>query len=178
MSIEITSILSAIIGGLLVFGGQWLASRQHVKTEAKKWELERQREIRQDIVRFREQRTKPVFEALDRAAHAWDVNSMMELAKVTGYEFEVVDPSSEEYKKQAKESKRKYVSQLQDDICATATIHDEKVRNLVANVLWQSPNSDADERYEQKLHEAYSQLENWIFNPTVESVGKVTKERQ
>lgn len=78
------SVVSAMIGGSLVFLGQWFTSRQSSKTEVQKWKQEEQREVRRDIVRFREDRTKPVFEALDRVAHRWDIDSIIELAEAVG----------------------------------------------------------------------------------------------
>ncbi len=164
----IGSIVSAMIGGSLVFLGQWFTSRQSAKVEAQKWKQEELREVRKDIVRFREARSKPIIEALDRAARSWDADSYFELAKMAGYEFESVDVTSEEYIKEDKERQKKYLNQLVDDISATGMIHDEDVRELVTNILWQSTNSDADEQYNQKLQDAYLKLEKWIFNPHVD----------
>ena len=168
MQIDIGNIISVVIGGLLVFGGQWFTSRQSARTEAQKWKKEELREVRRDIVKFREERSKLIIEALDRAAHRWDAESHYELSYVTGYEGEEINVNSPKYKRERKERKRKYYEQLQDDISLAGTIHDENVRKLVTQVLWQSTDPEADDQYTKKLQDAYLQLEKWIFNPQVE----------
>lgn len=158
------SIGAAIIGGSLVFLGQWFTSRQSAKLETQKWKQEELREGRRDIVRFRQERARPIIEALDRATRRWDAESYFELADMVGYEGETVE-NSEERKKELQERRKKYVDQLVDDISAATTIHDEKVRKLVTQILWQSTQPEADNEYQERLREAYLHLENWIFNP-------------
>jgi len=165
MQIDVGNIISVLIGGLLVFAGQWFASRQSAKVEEKKWEQEELREVRRDMVRFREQRAKPIIEALDRAAHRWDYESYTELADVVGYEGEVVDITSDEYKRKSYERRKEYFEQLQDDISAASTIHDDSVRKLVTQVLCQSTDPGHDAQFSKRIGDAYLQLEKWIFNP-------------
>lgn len=159
------SVGSAIIGGSLVFLGQWFASRQSAKTEAQKWKQEELREARRDMVRFRQERAKPIIEALDRATRRWDAESYFQLADLVDYHESEKAETSEEHREEIKERRRKYIHQLMDDISAATTIHDEKVRKLVLQVLWQSTEPEANKEYHERLREAYLQLENWIFNP-------------
>ncbi len=164
MQFDFGNLISVLVGGLLVFAAQWLASRQSAKTEAQKWKQEELREGRRDIVKFRQERARPIIEALDRATRRWDAESYFELADLVGYEGETVE-NSDEHKKDLQERRKKYMNQLMDDISAATTIHDEKVRKLVTQVLWQSTEPEADNKYQERLREAYLQLENWIFNP-------------
>lgn len=164
MQFDVGNLLSVLVGGLLVFATQWFSSRQSAKTEAKKWKQEELREGRRDIVRFRQERARPIIEALDRATRRWDADSYFELADLVGYEGEKVENSGE-HKEQLQERRRKYMNQLMDDISAATTIHDEKIRKLVTQILWQSTQPEADNKYQERLREAYLQLENWIFNP-------------
>jgi len=165
MQFDVSNLLSVLLGGLLVFAAQWFASRQNTKTEAQKWKQEELREGRRDMVRFRQERAKPIIEALDRATRRWDAESYFQLADLVGYhEAEKVE-NSEEHKKEVGERRKKYIHQLMDDISAATTIHDEKVRKLVLQALWQSTEPEADEKYHERLREAYLRLENWIFNP-------------
>jgi hypothetical protein len=176
MEFDFSNLISVGIGGLLVFAGQWFASRQNAKVEIQKWRKEELKEVRRDIIKFRKERTIRIIEALDRASHRWDAKSYFELLTVTGAEFEAVDTASEEYSNKRKEQKQKYVSQLADDISAASTIHDDSIRELVTNVLWQSPNSEVDAKYNDNLREAYLKLENWIFNP-IQDYGSPNKEK-
>lgn len=165
MQFDAGNLLSVLVGGLLVFAAQWFASRQNAKTEAQRWKQEELREGRRDIVRFRQERARPIIEALDRATRRWDADSYFELADLVGYHESEVVENSEEHKKDLKGRRRKYMNQLMDDISAATTIHDEKVRKLVMQVLWQSAEPEAQEKYQERLREAYLQLENWISNP-------------
>ena len=169
MPLDVSNIISVIIGGFLVFAGHWFASRQSTKVEIQKWKQEGLREVRRDIVRFREERAKLVFEALDRAAHRWDVDSIIELADAVGYEGEKVDRNSEEYEQRRKEHKRKYFEQMQKDISSAGVIHDPDIRKAVTQVLWQStePEAAPDKGF-PTLQDAYLRLENWIFNPRLD----------
>jgi len=168
MQIDIGNIVSVVIGGLLVFAGHWFTSRQSTKVEMQKWKQEELREVRRDVVSFREERVKPIIEALDRAAHRWDAESHSELAAIVGYHGEEVDVKSEKYKRKRHERRKKYFEQLKDDISAASTIHDESVRRLVTQVLWQSTEPEAEPQFSERLQEAYLQLENWIFNPQLD----------
>lgn len=163
---DIGNIVSAIIGGLLVFGGHLFTSRQHTRVEAIKWQQQEERERREAISRFREQRARPVFEALDRAAHRWDFDSYAELGDIVGYEGERVDTKSEEYKRQRSERRKKYFEQLQDDISVADVIHDDAVRKIIKKILYASADADsAIEKDSPTLKDAYLQLEKWIFEP-------------
>ena len=164
MQFDVSNLVSVLVGGLLVFAAQWFASRQSAKTEAQKWKQEELREGRRDIVRFRQERARPIIEALDRATRRWDADTYFELADLVGYDGEKVE-NSEEHKKQLQERRKKYMNQLVDDISAATTIHDERIRKLVTEILWQSTEPEADQKYQERLREAYLQLENWIFNP-------------
>lgn len=168
MQIDIGNIISVVIGGLLVFGGQWFVSWQSTRVETQKWKHDELREIRRDMVKFRENRTKPIIEALDRATHEWDFPSYMELADLVGYKGEPVDTESEEYKKEHKEQTKKRLNQLIDDISAAGTIHDRSIRELVTRVLWQSADPDQADEYTKNLQDAYLQVEKWIFNPQLD----------
>lgn len=163
------SVVSAMIGGSLVFLGQWFTSRQSSKTEVQKWKQEEQREVRRDIVRFREDRAKPVFEALDRVAHRWDIDSIIELAEAVGYEGEKVNRDSDEYKQRKREQKREYFDKMQKDISSARVIHDSDIRGAVSQILWQSTDPEAIVRKESPiLQDVYLRLENWIFNPQLD----------
>lgn len=169
MQLDIGNIVSVFIGGLLVFLGHWFASRQSAKVEAQKWKQEKLREVRRDIVRFREERAKPVFEALDRVAHRWDIDSIIELADAVGYEGEKVNSNSEEYKERRREQKREYFEQMKKDISSARVIHDPGIRKAVSQVLWQSTDPELiAEESSPSLQDAYLKLENWIFNPQVD----------
>ena len=158
-----------MIGGSLVFLGQWFTSRQSSKTEVQKWKQEEQREVRRDIVRFREDRAKPVFEALDRVAHRWDIDSIIELAEAVGYEGEKVNRDGNEYIQQKREQKRKYFDQMQKDISSARVIHDSDIRGAVSQILWQSTDPEAIVRKGSPiLQDVYLRLENWIFNPQLD----------
>lgn len=146
MELDIGNIVSVFIGGLLVFAAQWFATRQSGKLEIQKWKQEELREGRRDIVRFREGRAGPIIEALDRATRRWDADSYFELADLVGYQGDKVD-NSEEHKKELNERRKRYMNQLMDDISAATTIHDESVRRLVTQVLWQSTEPEADKQY-------------------------------
>ena len=163
------SVVSAMIGGSLVFLGQWFTSRQSYKTEVQKWKQEEQREVRRDIVRFREDRAKPVFEALDRVAHRWDIDSIIELAEAVGYEGEKVNRDSDEYKQRKREQKREYFDKMQKDISSARVIHDSDIRGAVSQILWQSTDPEAIVRKDSPiLQDVYLRLENWIFNPQLD----------
>lgn len=155
MEFDIGNVVSVVIGGLLVFAAQWFLSRQHTK-----------RERREAVRRFREQRARPVFEALDRVAHSWDYDSFAELAEMIGVEGTKVDSNSEDYKQRRREQKRKNFEQLQEDISAANTIPDDAIRKTVKEVLYASvdPNSII-EKDSPTLKDAYLQLERWIFEP-------------
>jgi len=169
MQLDIGNIISVFIGGLLVFAGQWFASRQSAKTEALKWKQEKLREVRRDIVKFREERSKPVFEAIDRVAHRWDVDSIIELADAVGYEGEKADNKSEEYKQRRKEQKQKYFDQMKKDISSVSVIHDSDIRKAISRILWQSTDPELiPDKDTPTLQDAYLKLENWIFNPQVD----------
>lgn len=166
MELDIGNIVSVIIGGLLVFGTQWFSSRQHAKVESIKWQHQEERERGEGIRRFREQRARPVFEALDRAAHRWDIESFAELADMIGFEGTKVDFNSEEYKQRRREQKRKYFEQLQADISAADIIHDDAIRRIIKEVLYASVDPDLImENDSPTLKDAYVQLEKWIFEP-------------
>jgi hypothetical protein len=166
MQFDVGNLLSVLLGGLLVFFAQWFASRQNAKTEAQRWKEEELRETRRDIVRFREERTRPVFEALDRLAEEWDTDSIIDLAEATGYKGEEIDIKSEEYQQKVKERKRKRFEQIQKDISSASRIHEPKVRKAVTELLWAGTDPD-NIRPEgaPTLQEVSSRLENWIFNP-------------
>lgn len=176
MQLDVSNLLSVLLGGLLVFAAQWLSSRQSAKTEAQKWKQEEIREGRRDIVRFRQERARPIIEALDRATRRWDPESYFQLADQVGYQGEKVE-NSEEHQEQVQERRERYVNQLVDDISAATTIHDEEVRKLVIQVLWQSTEPEADSKYEDRLREAYLQLENWIFKPQQSSTPASDKRK-
>lgn len=163
------SIVSAMIGGSLVSLGQWFTSRQSARVEERKWRQEELREVRRDVVKFREERSKPVIEALDRVAHRWDIDSIIDLAEATGYEGEKVDRDSEEYKQRKREQKGKYFVQMQKDISSARVIHDSDIRGAVSQILWQSTDPEAIVRKDSPiLQDAYLRLENWIFNPQLD----------
>jgi len=169
MQLDSGNIISVFIGGLLVFAVQWFASRQSARTEALKWKQEKLREVRRDVVRFREERSKRVFEALDRVAHRWDVDSIIELADAVGYEGEKVDVESEEYKQRKKEQKQKYLGQMKEDISSANVIHDPDIRKAVSRILWQSTNPELiPDKDTPTLQDTYLKLENWIFNPQID----------
>jgi hypothetical protein len=166
MQFDIGNLLAVLLGGLLVFAAQWFASRQSAKTEAQKWKQEEIREVRKDIVRFREERTRPVFEALDRLAENWDFDSTFDLAEAIGYEGEHVDRESEEYKQKLKEMRRKRFEQLQKDISSASRIHEPETRRAVAKLLWAGTTpDDILPEGTASLEEVSIKLENWIFNP-------------
>ncbi len=166
MQLDIGNLISVFIGGLLVFAGQWFASRQSAKTEAQKWKQDELREVRRDIVRFREERAKPIFEALDRVAHTWDIDSLVELADAVGYEGKKVDTKSEEYEQQAKERRQKRFERIQKDISSASIIHDPTIRKAVTQLLWRSIDPDVPLTVgSPSIQEVSLRLENWIFNP-------------
>jgi hypothetical protein len=136
------------------------------KRETERQKLEKERQTREAISKFREQRARPIIEALDRATHRWDYGTHTELADMVGYEGESVDIQSEEFKQELRESRKKYFEQLQDDISAASTIHDDAIRKLVTQVLWASadPNLIIKEG-SPTLKDAYLKLERWIFEP-------------
>lgn len=169
MQFDFSNIVSVLIGALLVFAGQWFASRQSAKVEVQKWKQEELREVRRDIVKFREERAKPVFEALDRVAHRWDIDSVFNLAEAVGYEGEKVNRDSDEYKQRRREQKREYFEQMQKDISSARVIHDSDIRGAVSQILWQSTDPEAIVRKDSPiLQDVYLRLENWIFNPQLD----------
>lgn len=169
MQFDVTNLLSVLLGGLLVFAAQWFASRQNAKTEAQRWKKEELREIRRDIARFREERTRPVFEALDRWAEHWDTDSIIYLADATGYTGEEVDTKSEEYQQQQKEIKRQRFEQIQKDISSASRIHEPEIRTAVIELLWTEPEpDDTQSKGTPTLQSVSSRLENWIFNPKLD----------
>jgi hypothetical protein len=165
MQLDYGNLISVVTGGLLVFAGQWFSSRQSAKVEAQKWRQEELREVRRGIVRFREERTKPVFEALDRVAHSWDVDSLFGLAEAVGLEGEKVDTENEEYKQRRKRQKEKYFAQMKQDISSAGVIHDPDVRKAVTRVLYESIEAEGYPQGSPTLQDAYLGLEKWIFNP-------------
>lgn len=168
MQIDVGNTISILIGGLLVFAGQWFASYKNAKIEERKWRQEALREVRRDVVKFREQRVKPIIEALDRVADRWDVESILELADATGYAGEKIDSSTEEYKRQSHERKAKYFEQMKSDIAAASVIHDPDVRRTITRVLRESIDPEfVTEENSPTLQGAYLKLENWIFNPQI-----------
>jgi hypothetical protein len=178
MQFDIGNLLAVLLGGLLVFAAQWFASRQSAKTEAQRWKEEEHREVRRDIVRFREERTKPVFEALDRVAHRWDIDSVADLAEATGYKGEKVDIESEEYKQKVKEARQNYFDQMQKDISSAGVIHEPAIRKAVRHILWQSTNPDAIvQKGDPTLQDTYIALESWIFNPQQSSTPASDKHK-
>lgn len=117
-------------------------------------------------MRFREERAKPVFEALDRMARIWDIDSLAELADAVGYEGKKVDTKSEEYKQQRRERMQKRFEQTQKDISSASIIHDPGIREVVTQLLWRSTDPDAIlPKGSPSLQEVSLRLENWIFNP-------------
>lgn len=179
MQIDFGYIVGVILGGLLVFVTHWFTSRQSAKVETQRWKQEELREVRKDIVRFREERAKPIFEALDRMAHTWDIDSIVELADAVGYEGEkVVDTKSEEYKQQQKERKRKRFGQMQEDISSANIIHDPVLRKAVTQLLWTSTDPDAiPVEGTPSLQDVSRQLENWIFNPVLDYNSLQSKDK-
>ena len=175
MQFDVGNLISVIVGGLLVFAAQWSASRQSAKTEVQKWKQEELREARRDTVRFRQERARPIIEAIDRANRRWDAESYFQLADSIGYYESEKTDNSEARKIEIKERRREYIHQLMDDISAANTIHDEKVRNLVVQVLWQSTEPETSQDYYDRLREAYLQLENWIFSPQQSSTSASDK---
>lgn len=166
MQLAIGNMVSVILGGLLVFAAQWFVSRQNAKVEERKWRKEELREIRRDIARFREGRARPVFEALDKVAHRWDIDSIIELADSVGYEGEPVDKKSEEYEQRKREQKREYFELMKKDISSASVIHDPDLRNMLMQLMWQSTQPDAmPDESTPTLQDAYLKLEKWIFNP-------------
>jgi hypothetical protein len=177
MTIDAGNILSAFIGGLLVFGGQWFASRQTAKLELSKLkyqEITEQNRMRfqeskdrsESITEFRQKRAKPVFEALDRVSHNWDSDSYFELADSLAYHGKPVDPNDEEYNKKREEWKAKRFQQIQDDISSCNVIHDTKLRQAITKLIWNSIDPDIPPpEGSSSLDEVYTRLENWIFNP-------------
>lgn len=155
MQIDIGNIVSVVIGALLVVSGQWFLSRQNAKTE-----------YREAVRKFREERARPVFEALDRVSRRWDYESYLELADLVRFEGEEINKDSDEYKRQRKERRKRTFEQAQDDISTADTIADEGVRKLVKKVLWANldPNLVRDQSA-PTLHDAYLQLEKWVFKP-------------
>ena len=169
MQFDVSNLLAVLLGGLLVFVAQWFASRQNAKTEAQRWKKEELREVRRDIVRFREERTRPVFEALDRVAEHWDYDSIYDLAEATGYEGDHVDTESEEYKQKLKEIRRKRFEQIRKDISSTSRIHEPDIRKAVTELLWAgiAPHG-IPPKGTPTLQEVSTRLENWIFNPKLD----------
>ena len=159
-------IISVIIGGLLVIAGQWIASRQSAKIEVQKLKQDELKEVRRDIVKFREERARPILEALDRVANSWSVDSYVELAENIGIESEKIDTNSEEYRKMTRGRKKQYFEQMQKDISSASVIHDPVLRKAVNKVLWLSLDPDAIlQKGDPTLQEVYQGLEDWIFNP-------------
>lgn len=178
MQIDFGYIVAVLLGGLLVFATNWFTSRQSAKVEEQKWKQEELREVRRDIVRFREERAKPIMEALDRATRSWDAESYFELADLVGYQGEKIDHKSEEYKKELNERRKKHLNQLIDDISSARIIHDETIRKLVTQVLWQSTEPEADDKYMKRLQDAYLQLEKWIFYPRLDYNSVQSRHKQ
>ena len=169
MQFDVGNLLAVIVGGLLVFAAQWFVSRQNAKTEAQRWKKEELREVRRDIVRFREERTRTVFEALDRLAELWDIDSVSTLAEAIGYDGEKIDPTSEEYKNQLAENKRNRFTQIQKDISSASRIHEPEIRKAVTELLWTGTEPDAiPPEGAPSLQEVSIRLENWIFNPKLD----------
>lgn len=177
MPIDAGNILSAFIGGLLVFGGQWFASRQGAKLELNKlkhqeifeqnnMKFQETKDRRDSITKFRQERAKPVFEALDRVSHAWDSDSYLELAESLGYQDTTVDPHDEEHKKRQEEWKNIHFKQIQNDISACQVIHDSELRKAIIKLIWHSIDPDMPPpKGTLSLDEVYTRLENWIHNP-------------
>jgi hypothetical protein len=164
MQLDIGSILSVIIGGSLVLLGQWLTTLRSEKLESIKWQHEESKRQHEAISKFRELRAKPIIEALDRAARRWDWEAHVELMDLAGYKEEHIDVDSDEYKRQVAERRRKYIQQLQDDISAADTIHDDEIRTSIKDVLWRSVDPDyRGKDFPDKLKEAYLKLENWMY---------------
>jgi len=183
MLFDISNLISVLIGGLLVFFGHWFTSRQSAKIEIQRWKQEELREVRRDIVRFREKRAKPVIEALDRMAHTWDFDSIIELADAIGYEGEKPDTKGEEYKQQQRERKQKRFTRIQEDISSANVIHDPDLRKAVTKLLWTSTDPNAiPPKDTPSLQDVSHELENWIFNPKldynlIQSRGKVASSK-
>lgn len=164
MQLDMGNILSVIIGGLIVLLGQWLNTLKSEKLESIKWKHEESKRHHEAISRFRELRAKPIIEALDRAARRWDFEAHVELMEAAGYRGEHIDVDSNEYKRQVAEGRRKYIEQLQDDISAADTIHDDEIRTLIKDVLWRTVDPDyRGKDFPDKLKEAYLKLENWMY---------------
>ena len=165
MEFDVGNLVSVVIGGLLVFAGQWFASRQSARMEERKWKQEQLREVRRDVVRFREERARPVFEALDRVAHRWDYDSVAELADKMGLVAEKVDTTTDEYKQRQRERKEERFAQMKSDIAVTYTIHDPVVRKTVSQVLWNSTDPDfVPDMGSPTLQDAYLKLEDWVVD--------------
>lgn len=177
MQVDFGNIISVLIGGLLVFGGQWFASRQTVKLELSK--LRYQEFIEQNgmrfqetkdrcesITKFRQERAKPVFEALDKVSHRWDSDSYFDLAESLAYRGKTVDPNDKEYKEKQEEWKAKRFQQIIDDISACDVIQDTQLRNAITKLIRNSIEPDMPlPEGSLSLDEVYKRLENWIFNP-------------
>ena len=169
MQFDVSNLLAVLLGGLLVFVAQWFASRQNAKTEAQRWKKEELREVRRDIVRFREERTRPVFEALDRVAEHWDTDSIIALADATGYTGEKVDIESEEYQQQVEERRRKRFEQIQKDISSASRIHEPEIRKAVTELIWTGTEPEGTSlEGTPNLQEVSIRLENWIYNPKLD----------
>jgi hypothetical protein len=177
MQMDISNIISVIIGGLLVFGGQWFASRQTAKLELNKLKyqdiaeqnrmrFQEDKERCESITKFRQERAKPVFEALDRVSHMWDSDSYFDLAESLALRGKTIDPNDEEYKKKQEERKTKRFQQIVDDISACDVIQDTQLRNAITKLIRNSIDPDMLlPEGSMSLDEVYTKLENWIFNP-------------
>lgn len=164
-------LIGAGIGALGVIAGQMISAKQSEHIEYKRWEQEKLKEVRQVIREYRQERAKPVLDALDRASGvcSLDWGELTILMDEVGYQGEEIKPEEKEaHERERRRLIKENWNKSVDDISTVGRIYDSEVKQALYKALWKGVGRIPEARKDEDVKEidnAYKKLEAWIVKP-------------
>jgi hypothetical protein len=163
-------LIGAVIGALGVIAGQWISARHSERIEYKRWEQEKLKEVRQAMREYRQERARPVLNALDRASGvcSLDWGDLTILMDEIGYQGEEIKPEEQEaYEKEKRKRLKESWNKSVDDISTVGRIYDSEIREALYKALWKGVGRMEARKDEdiKMIDNAYRKLEAWILRP-------------